>query len=113
MNITPRRYLVSNVVKTPRGYSPTTYSYTYSGAKSHSKGHGFLGFKTITEIEHADVTTKTVSVFEQEDPLKAGKPKTITTYKNGATKVSERHFEYVVKTWLVILLTTVRFMPMK
>ncbi|MEI8611072.1 hypothetical protein P4S70_20135 [Enterovibrio sp. Hal110] len=45
MNTTPRRYLVSGYSKSPKGYSPTSYSYFYEGARSHAKGYGFLGFQ--------------------------------------------------------------------
>ncbi|MDE1310019.1 RHS repeat-associated core domain-containing protein [Vibrio aestuarianus] len=91
--VTPRRYLVSNVTKAPKGYKATDYSYKYEGAKTHLKGGGFLGFKTITETETADVVTVTRTTFEQDRLAVAGKPLSIVVTKNGK-KVSESAYHY-------------------
>ncbi|WP_051686524.1 RHS repeat-associated core domain-containing protein [Vibrio pacinii] len=91
--VTPRRYLVSNVTKAPKGYKATNYSYKYAGAKTHLKGGGFLGFKTITETETADVVTVTRTTFEQDRLAVAGKPLSIVVTKNGK-KVSESAYQY-------------------
>ncbi|TFH93132.1 type IV secretion protein Rhs [Vibrio ouci] len=91
--VTPRRYLVANVTKAPKGYSSTNYSYKYEGAKTHLKGGGFLGFKTITETETADVVTKTKTIFEQDKLAITGKPLAVIVSKNGK-KVSEINYQY-------------------
>ncbi|NRB68231.1 MAG: VCBS repeat-containing protein [Vibrio sp.] len=91
--VTPSRYLVSSVVKQPKGYSPTSYTYHYQGAKSHYLGGGFLGFEKITETENAEVTTRTETIFEQLDVVKAGEPKLISVFKNNK-KVSETSYSY-------------------
>ncbi|MDO6708297.1 RHS repeat-associated core domain-containing protein, partial [Photobacterium sp. 1_MG-2023] len=92
-NSTPRRYLVSDVVKSPRGYSSTSYSYLYEGAKSHREGYGFLGFAKVTETEKGDVQTVRVTEFENIDPVKSGKVNRITVYKDGK-KVSSTSHQY-------------------
>ncbi|WP_237319182.1 RHS repeat-associated core domain-containing protein [Vibrio sp. J1-1] len=51
LNSTPAKQLVSDVIKEPKGYAATRYSYRYEGAKSHALGGGFLGFAKITEVE--------------------------------------------------------------
>ncbi|MEZ8208683.1 RHS repeat-associated core domain-containing protein [Vibrio bivalvicida] len=91
--VTPRRYLVANVTKVPKGYSATSYSYKYAGAKTHLKGGGFLGFKTITETEAADVVTVTKTTFEQDRLAITGKPLTVEVSKDGK-KVSEISYHY-------------------
>ncbi|MER2498454.1 RHS repeat-associated core domain-containing protein [Vibrio neptunius] len=93
VNSTPTAYLVSSVVKQPKGYASTSYSYQYQGAKSHYLGGGFLGFEKITEIENAEVTTRTETIFEQLDVVKAGEPKLISVFKNNK-KVSETSYSY-------------------
>ncbi|WP_459782277.1 RHS repeat-associated core domain-containing protein [Photobacterium sp. R1] len=95
-NSTPRRYLVSDVVKAPRGYEKTTYNYVYEGAKSHREGYGFLGFAKITETEVADVKTVRVTEFENTDGIKAGKVKSVTVLKDGQ-KVSYSQNTYVAE----------------
>lgn len=92
-NVTPTKYVVAEVIKKPRGYSDTKYGYHYQGAKLHTKGGGFLGFKTITETEMADVVTTTKTSFEQEKLEIAGKPLVVEVSKNGK-KVSETHYKY-------------------
>ncbi|QUJ67402.1 type IV secretion protein Rhs [Photobacterium sp. GJ3] len=92
-NSTPRRYLVSDVVKSPRGYNSTNYSYLYEGAKSHREGYGFLGFAMVTETEKGDVQTVRVTEFENIDPVKSGKVNRITVYKDGK-KVSSTSHQY-------------------
>ncbi|MDO6580635.1 RHS repeat-associated core domain-containing protein [Photobacterium sp. 2_MG-2023] len=92
-NSTPRRYLVSDVSKTPRGYAKTTYNYVYEGAKSHREGYGFLGFAKVTETENGDVKTVRVTEFENTDPIKSGKIKSITVFKDGK-KVSYSKNDY-------------------
>ncbi|MDE1327265.1 RHS repeat-associated core domain-containing protein [Vibrio aestuarianus] len=91
--VTPRRYLVANVTKSPKGYGATSYSYKYTGAKTHLKGGGFLGFKTITETESADVVTVTKTTFEQDKLAITGKPLTVEVSKDGK-KVSEISYQY-------------------
>lgn len=91
--VTPRRYLVANVTKAPKGYGTTSYSYKYEGAKTHLKGGGFLGFKTITETETADVVTVTKTTFEQNRLAITGKPLTVEVSKDGK-KVSEISYRY-------------------
>lgn len=91
--VTPRRYLVANVTKAPKGYGATSYSYKYEGAKTHLKGGGFLGFKTITETESADVVTVTKTTFEQDKLAITGKPLTVEVSKDGK-KVSEISYQY-------------------
>ncbi|QOU29873.1 VCBS repeat-containing protein [Vibrio coralliilyticus] len=91
--VTPRRYLVANVTKSPKGYGATSYSYKYAGAKTHLKGGGFLGFKTITETESADVVTVTKTTFEQDKLAITGKPLTVEVSKDGK-KVSEISYQY-------------------
>ncbi len=91
--VTPGRYLVAKVTKTPKGYGPTSYSYKYTGAKTHLNGGGFLGFEKVIETESADVTTRTESVFEQLDLAKVGKPKRVSVFKNNK-KVSEASYSY-------------------
>lgn len=91
--VTPRRYLVANVAKAPKGYGATSYSYKYAGAKTHLKGGGFLGFKTITETEAADVVTVTKTTFEQDRLAITGKPLTVEVSKDGK-KVSEISYQY-------------------
>ncbi|HHF3125733.1 TPA: SpvB/TcaC N-terminal domain-containing protein [Vibrio alginolyticus] len=103
-NTTPARYLVSQVIKHPKGYLSTTYSYLYEGAKSHYLGGGFLGFSRITESELADITTTTVSEYHQLDLKKAGELKKVSVYKQGkgakpfvyrdSDKVSSTDFYY-------------------
>ncbi|MFA0115083.1 RHS repeat-associated core domain-containing protein [Vibrio sp. 10N.261.46.E11] len=91
--VTPRRYLVSYASKKPKGYAITSYSYKYTGAKAHLKGGGFLGFKTITETETADVVTTTKTTFEQNKLALTGKPLGIEVFKNGK-KTSEIRYQY-------------------
>ncbi|MFN3018206.1 RHS repeat-associated core domain-containing protein [Vibrio coralliilyticus] len=93
VNSTPTAYLVSSVVKQPKGYASTSYSYQYEGAKSHYLGGGFLGFEKITETENAEVTTRTETIFEQLDVVKAGEPKLVSVFKNNK-KVSETSYSY-------------------
>ncbi|WP_330961503.1 RHS repeat-associated core domain-containing protein [Photobacterium sp. 53610] len=95
-NSTPRRYLVSDVVKAPRGYEKTIYNYVYEGAKSHREGYGFLGFAKITETEVADVKTVRVTEFENTDGIKAGKVKSVAVLKDGQ-KVSYRQNTFVAE----------------
>ncbi|MGF1763864.1 RHS repeat-associated core domain-containing protein [Aliivibrio kagoshimensis] len=92
---TPRRYLVEKTTKSPLGYQPTETTYHYEGAKSHRKGHGFLGYKTITSIQKSEVETKTVTEFLQgETNIElAGKRKSVIVTKN-SLKVSEKQFDY-------------------
>ncbi|MEF1257046.1 FG-GAP-like repeat-containing protein, partial [Vibrio sp. M260112] len=91
--VTPNRYLVSSVIKSPKGYMPTTYTYRYEEAKKHLRGGGFLGFKTITETENADVVTVTKTTFEQDRLEVAGRPLAVEVQKNGK-KVSEVNYQY-------------------
>lgn len=91
--VTPRSYLVANVVKAPKGYGTTSYRYKYEGAKTHLKGGGFLGFRTITETETADVVTVTKTTFEQDKLAIAGKPLAVEVSKGGK-KVSEIYYQY-------------------
>ena len=63
INSTPSKYLVSDVVKSPKGYAPTKYNYVYEGAKSHLRGNGFLGFSKIIETVRADFVTVTSTEF--------------------------------------------------
>lgn len=99
VNTTPVRYLVSDVVKKPRGYVETKYNYLYEGAKSHLKGGGFLGFDKITETEFADVVTRTVTQFNKQDTEQkielalAGKPYQVTVYKDGK-KIQQTSYSY-------------------
>ncbi|WP_076589853.1 RHS repeat-associated core domain-containing protein [Vibrio ostreicida] len=95
--VTPRRYLVANVTKAPKGYGTTSYSYNYEGAKTHLKGGGFLGFKTIVETEAADVVTVTKTTFEQNRLAITGKPLTVEVSKDGK-KVSEISYQYMQNT---------------
>ncbi|MEZ9526804.1 RHS repeat-associated core domain-containing protein [Enterovibrio norvegicus] len=93
MNTTPRRYLVSGYSKSPKGYSPTSYSYFYEGARSHAKGYGFLGFQKITRTENAAITTKIATTYEVDNGLTAGKPLSIIETRNGK-KISKQTFSY-------------------
>ncbi|MFL7011283.1 RHS repeat-associated core domain-containing protein [Enterovibrio norvegicus] len=93
MNTTPRRYLVSGYSKSPKGYSATSYSYVYEGARSHSKGYGFLGFQKITRTENAAITTQIATTYEVDNGLTAGKPLSIIETRNGK-KISEQTFNY-------------------
>ncbi|MEI8594382.1 hypothetical protein [Photobacterium sp. Hal280] len=93
VNATPGRYLVSDVMKSPRGYVKSTYNYVYEGAKSHREGYGFLGFDKVTETEQGDVKTVRVTEYENVDPIKAGKVKSITVFKGG-NKVSYSKNDY-------------------
>ncbi|MEZ8822886.1 RHS repeat-associated core domain-containing protein [Vibrio amylolyticus] len=95
--ITPRRYLVSNVVKSPRGYESTAYSYHYEGARTHLKGGGFLGFKKITEVETAEIATTTTTTFEQDNLESAGEPLRVEVKRNGKL-VSDTLYTYKVHT---------------
>ncbi|MDW6002749.1 RHS repeat-associated core domain-containing protein [Vibrio mangrovi] len=92
-NVTPRRYLVSQVLKQPKGYDSTRYAYYYVGAKSHRLGGGFLGFAQITEVENADVSTKTITDFEQLDLVKVGKTNRVRVYKNNHL-ISDTNYAY-------------------
>ncbi|MCG7489999.1 FG-GAP-like repeat-containing protein [Vibrio sp. Of14-4] len=96
-NTTPTAYLVSKVTKQPKGYAPITYDYHYSGAKSHLKGGGFLGFKTITETETADVVTVTKTSYAQQPLALKGKISSLELSKNGH-KVSHIDYQYKVNT---------------
>ncbi|WP_241823950.1 FG-GAP-like repeat-containing protein, partial [Enterovibrio norvegicus] len=93
MNTTPRRFLVSGYSKSPKGYSPTTYSYFYEGARSHAKGYGFLGFQKITRTENAAIKTVISTTYEVNDGIIAGKPLSIIETRNGK-KVGEQTFNY-------------------
>ncbi|EGA68243.1 hypothetical protein VISI1226_03970 [Vibrio sinaloensis DSM 21326] len=97
-NITPTKYVVSGVVKTPKGYRATEYDYHYTGAKYHTKGGGFLGFSKITETEKAEVTTATSTEYLQEDIYRAGLPSRRTVFKN-FVKVSAVDYEYLVNQY--------------
>ncbi|ELB2153464.1 HNH endonuclease [Vibrio parahaemolyticus] len=115
LNTTPSKQLVANVVKEPKGYAATRYSYHYEGAKSHALGGGFLGFAKITEVETNNgsflvgnkydfVTTTTVSEYYQLDLKRAGELKKVSVYKQGkgakpfvyreSDKVSATDFSY-------------------
>ncbi|WP_367987509.1 GH-E family nuclease [Vibrio sp. NTOU-M3] len=97
-NVTPKRYLVASFEKAPKGYGKTTYSYQYQGAKSHQKGHGFLGFNKITKTISGEVTTKVETVFVQDNQLLAnGKPLQVKVFKND-TLISDTQYEYNVTT---------------
>ncbi|MFL7023529.1 RHS repeat-associated core domain-containing protein [Enterovibrio norvegicus] len=96
MNTTPRRYLVSGYSKSPKGYSPTSYSYFYEGARSHAKGYGFLGFQKITRTENAAITTQIATTYEVDNGLTAGKPLSIVETRNGK-RISEQTFRYTHK----------------
>ncbi|WP_283131150.1 RHS repeat-associated core domain-containing protein [Enterovibrio norvegicus] len=93
LNTTPRRFLVSGYSKSPKGYSPTTYSYVYEGARSHARGYGFLGFQKITRTENAAITTQIATTYEVDNGLTAGKPLSIVETRNGK-KISEQTFNY-------------------
>ncbi|OEE67891.1 type IV secretion protein Rhs, partial [Enterovibrio norvegicus FF-33] len=93
LNTTPRRFLVSNYSKAPKGYSPTSYSYFYEGARSHAKGYGFLGFQKITRTENAAIKTVISTTYEVNDGIIAGKPLSIIETRNGK-KVGEQTFNY-------------------
>ena len=95
--VTPSTYLVSKVTKQPKGYAPITYDYHYSGAKSHLKGGGFLGFKTITETETADVVTVTKTSYAQQPLALKGKISSLELSKNGH-KVSHIDYQYKLNT---------------
>ncbi|WP_105900745.1 RHS repeat-associated core domain-containing protein [Vibrio gangliei] len=97
VNSTPTRYLISDVVKSPKGYASTTYNYYYEGAKSHLAGGGFLGFLRISETESGAIETKTVTEFEQLSLPLAGKIKSTKVYKNKKL-VSENSYTYQVNT---------------
>ncbi|NOH64022.1 RHS repeat-associated core domain-containing protein [Vibrio sp. RE88] len=92
-NTTPRRYLVAQITKQPKGYGHTTTSYVYHGAKSHQKGGGFLGFEKIIKTEVADITTRTETSFNQNDLVLTGKPRSVSVYRNNK-KVSETTYFY-------------------
>ncbi|QUM89654.1 VCBS repeat-containing protein [Moritella sp. 36] len=123
VNSTPRKYLVANVHKSPRGYKRTRYNYKYEGARSHLRGYGFLGFSRITETESADVVTVTTTNFysvdypfsptadqltKDLDPRfsktgiwdhrKVGKPVLKTVFRNDK-KISETKFTYATNEW--------------
>ena len=120
VNSTPRKYLVTNVQKSPRGYKSTSYNYKYEGARSHLRGYGFLGFSRITETENADVITVTSTDFytadyQSADQLtkdidprygktgiwnhqKVGNPVLKTVIRNDK-KVSETRFTYKTNEW--------------
>ncbi|AJR05714.1 type IV secretion protein Rhs [Photobacterium gaetbulicola] len=89
VNSTPTKYVVSQFEVTPRGYSPVKTTYFYHGAKSHLKGEGFLGFAQIDRTRHGVNKEKTVTTFEQIDPIIAGRVKEITTYRNDAKYLKE------------------------
>ncbi|MBL4829231.1 MAG: VCBS repeat-containing protein [Aliivibrio sp.] len=95
VNSTPRRYLVEKTTKSPLGYQPTETTYHYEGAKSHRKGHGFLGFKKVTETLKSEVETKTITeYFQGESNIElAGKRKSEVIMKNGY-KVTSKTFTY-------------------
>ncbi|WP_074372163.1 RHS repeat-associated core domain-containing protein [Vibrio spartinae] len=95
-NVTPRRYLVSQVMKQPKGYGSTQYTYYYVGAKLHRLGGGFLGFAQITEVENAEVSTKTITDFEQLDLVKVGKTNRVRVYKNNHL-ISDTSYAYTRK----------------
>ncbi|EOX4412988.1 SpvB/TcaC N-terminal domain-containing protein [Vibrio alginolyticus] len=116
LNTTPSKQLVANVVKEPKGYIATRYSYHYEGAKSHALGGGFLGFAKITEVETNNgsflvgnkydfVTTTTVSEYHQLDLKRSGELKKVSVYKQGkgakpfvyreSDKVSATDFSYI------------------
>lgn len=82
VNSTPTKYVVSQYVTKPQGYEDVKTSFQYYGAKSHLKGEGFLGFEQIDRIRYGVNTEKTVTKFEQLDPILAGKVKEQTTYRN-------------------------------
>ncbi|MBW3695094.1 type IV secretion protein Rhs [Vibrio sp. T187] len=96
VNSTPTLYLVSSVIKQPKGYDETTYSYHYEGAKSHYLGGGFLGFEKVIETESAEVVTRTETTFEQLDVIQAGEPTQVSVYKNDRL-VSDTTYSYVKK----------------
>lgn len=80
--VTPKKFLVHRVEKMPRGYERTSYTYHYEGAKTHLRGGGFLGFRSITEIERAEVMTITKTTYEQENIPAAGQPIQVDVSKN-------------------------------
>ncbi|MYM57744.1 type IV secretion protein Rhs [Vibrio sp. OCN044] len=91
-NTTPLRYLLSGVVKKPRGYEPIRYEYYYEGMKSHIDGIGTLGFRSITEKEFAEVVTITKTTYDQARIELSGQPILREVFKNGR-KISESAFE--------------------
>ncbi|WP_160060588.1 RHS repeat-associated core domain-containing protein [Psychromonas sp. L1A2] len=95
VNSTPQKYVVSNVVKTPKGYSNIIYDYQYTGAKSHLKGGGFLGFSSIVETEKAEMTTVTTREFEQLDLAKIGELSKVSIRRNNKL-ISRQNIGYRV-----------------
>ncbi|WP_298940356.1 RHS repeat-associated core domain-containing protein [uncultured Psychromonas sp.] len=95
VNSTPSKYVVANVVKTPRGYSDIAYDYQYIGAKSHLKGGGFLGFSSIVETEKAEMTTVTTREFEQLDLAKIGELSKVSVRRNNKL-ISRQNINYRV-----------------
>ncbi|WP_255942752.1 RHS repeat-associated core domain-containing protein [Vibrio campbellii] len=108
LNATPSRYLVSSFKIKAKGYKTINYSYSYSGAKYHYLGGGFLGFSTITEVEDADVVTTKVNSYYQLDLKTAGELKGIDVYKQNegadafsysdVDKVSSTSYQYKTNT---------------
>ncbi|OLQ71712.1 hypothetical protein BIT28_23910 [Photobacterium proteolyticum] len=96
VNTTPTKYVVSQYVTKPLGYDDVKTSFKYYGAKSHLRGEGFLGFKQIDRIRHGLNTEKTVTKFEQRDPILAGKIREQTTYRNDSRYV-KTSYQYTRK----------------
>ena len=94
--VTPRRYLVYQVEKAPKGYQSTQYQYHYKGAKRHLNGGGFLGFASISKTERAEVTTQTTTDFIQTPLELTGKVASVRVKKN-QHKVSEKEYQYESK----------------
>ena len=95
--VTPRRYLVYQVEKAPKGYQSTQYQYHYKGAKRHLNGGGFLGFASISKTERAEVTTQTTTDFIQTPLELTGKVASVRVEKN-QHKVSEKDYQYESKS---------------
>ena len=95
--VTPRRYLVYQVEKAPKGYQSTQYQYHYKGAKRHLNGGGFLGFASISKTERAEVTTQTTTDFIQTPLELTGKVASVRVKKNHH-KVSEKEYQYESKS---------------
>ncbi|MDX1303034.1 RHS repeat-associated core domain-containing protein [Photobacterium sp.] len=90
-NSTPTKYVVSKYVAKPQGYSEVKTEFEYYGAKSHWKGEGFLGFERIDRTRSGTNTEKTVTTFEQVDPLLAGKVSERLTYRNKKLYVKKNY----------------------
>ena len=95
INTTPAKYVVAQLLETPKGYATITRNYHYWGAKSHVKGGRFLGFRQIREIEKSDMNTESVWQYEQMDLHKTGQLKNYTVKKNNKL-VSTQALQYKV-----------------